>query len=61
MTRVHRQIGVIDTPSGRAAVALSATPSSGVFEDGTAALTAADWLASHAAELPAGQRVSGAS
>lgn len=50
-----RQIGVVETPSGRAAVAMAATPDSGRFDDGTAALTAAArWLGTRTAELPAG-------
>lgn len=53
-----RQIGFVETPSGRAAVALAATPASGSFDDGTAALTAAaGWLEAHTAELsPASAR-----
>ena len=51
-----RQFGVVDTPNGRAAIALAATPTSGSFQDGTAALTAAaDWLAAHGNELPGGE------
>jgi len=50
-----RQIGVIDTPSGRAAVAVAARPDSGGFADGTSALTAAaDWLDRHAADILGG-------
>jgi hypothetical protein len=51
-----RQIGVIDTPSGRAAVAVTALPDSGTFADGTSALTAvADWLGQQAADIPGGR------
>jgi hypothetical protein len=50
-----RQIGVIDTPTGRAAVALAAEPASGSFQDGVAALNSvADWLTVHNASLPSG-------
>ena len=51
-----RQMGVLATPDGLAAVALAVQPDSGRFEDGVADLTQiAGWLRSHAAKLPAGQ------
>jgi hypothetical protein len=51
-----RQMGVVDTPAGRVAVAMTALPSSGTFADGTAALTSiAKWLAQHVGELPSGE------
>jgi len=50
-----RQIGIIDTSSGRAAVAVTALPDSGGFADATAALTAtAEWLSQHSADIPSG-------
>lgn len=49
-----RQIGVLTTPAGMVAVALAALPTSGKFEDGTAALsTMANWLKTRLRELPA--------
>jgi beta-lactamase class A len=51
-----RQIGIIVTPSGRAAVAITALPASGSFADGTSALSAVtEWLRRHVADLPGGQ------
>jgi hypothetical protein len=51
-----RQLGVLQTPTGLVAVALATEPSSGSFSDGTQQLTEVSrWLASHMAELPAGQ------
>jgi hypothetical protein len=51
-----RQMGVLATPNGLAAVALAAQPASGRFEDGTAALTEiAAWLTTHLSALPAGE------
>jgi hypothetical protein len=51
-----RQAGVLAAPTGMVAVALAAQPSSGTFEDGTAALTkVAAWLTAHLSALPAGQ------
>ncbi|MEV0673356.1 hypothetical protein [Mycobacterium sp. NPDC050441] len=50
-----RQIGVLTTPTGTVAVALAALPSSGKFEDGTAALTTmANWLSERLSAVPAG-------
>jgi hypothetical protein len=51
-----RQIGIIDTPAGRAAVAMTALPDSGAFADGTSALSAAaGWLGQHTADIPSGR------
>jgi hypothetical protein len=51
-----RQLGVVPAPNGRIAVALSAQPASGKFDDGTAALNEmATWLTAHLAALPAGR------
>lgn len=51
-----RQLGVIDTPHGKTAVAIAAEPVSGSFHDGRRALDeATTWLAAHLAQLPAGQ------
>ena len=51
-----RQMGVLDGPNGRIAVALAAEPNSGKFDDGTAALTEiANWLSAHLGALQAGQ------
>jgi hypothetical protein len=51
-----RQIGIIDTPAGKTAVAMAAEPASGSFADGTRALSQlATWLGDHLAELPGGQ------
>jgi hypothetical protein len=51
-----RQIGIIDTPSGRAAVAMTAIPDSGSFSDGTSALnTVAEWLGKHVTDVSGGQ------
>ncbi|WP_231744523.1 serine hydrolase [Mycobacterium sp. GA-1199] len=50
-----RQIGVLDTPTGRAAVAIAATPNSGSFDDGVSAInTVADWLRGAGPSLPSG-------
>lgn len=50
-----RQIGIVDTPTGQAAVALAAAPASGSFDDGVRTLdSVADWLLTHNAELPSG-------
>jgi hypothetical protein len=50
-----RQLGVLPAPNGRIAVALAAQPSSGKFDDGTAALNEmANWLTAHLGALPAG-------
>lgn len=51
-----RQLGIVTTPTGRAAVTMAALPASGEFEDGTAMLTAmAAWLSANRADLPAGR------
>jgi hypothetical protein len=51
-----RQIGVLNTPHGKVAVAIAAEPASGSFDDGKRALDeAATWLTAHLAQLPAGQ------
>jgi beta-lactamase family protein len=51
-----RQIGVLTTPAGKAAVAIAAEPASGAFDDGTRDLDeVAKWLKEHLEELPAGQ------
>jgi hypothetical protein len=51
-----RQLGVLPAPNGRIAVALAAQPSSGKFDDGTAALNEmATWLTAHLGALPAGR------
>jgi len=51
-----RQMGVLTTPSGQAAVAIAAQPASGTLADGTQALTKISaWLAQHLAMLPAGE------
>lgn len=51
-----RQLGVLDTPTGKVAVAIAAEPESGLFDDGKRALdAAASWLTSHLAQLPAAQ------
>jgi hypothetical protein len=51
-----RQMGILATPTGLAAVALAAQPDSGSFDDGAADLTEmADWLTAHLAALPSGQ------
>lgn len=51
-----RQLGVINTPHGKTAVAIAAEPASGSFDDGRRALDeAAAWLATRLAQLPAGQ------
>ncbi len=53
---VVRQIGVLATPAGKAAVAIAAEPASGLFDDGTRDLTeVAKWLTTHLGALPAGQ------
>ena len=50
-----RQIGVLPTPTGQAAVAIAAQPASGSFADGTNDLTAiAEWLKGRLSSLPAG-------
>lgn len=50
-----RQIGVLQTPSGQAAVALAVEPASGSFAAGTEALNKmADWIADHEAKIPSG-------
>jgi hypothetical protein len=50
-----RQMGILASPKGMAAVALAAQPDSGTFEDGKADLTEmADWLSSHLSSLPSG-------
>jgi hypothetical protein len=51
-----RQLGVLETPKGRTAIAVATEPASGSFNDGTQELTqVANWLNSHLADLPAGQ------
>ena len=51
-----RQIGVLTTPAGKAAVAIAAEPASGSFDDGTKDLNeVAKWLNNHLEALPAGQ------
>jgi hypothetical protein len=51
-----RQIGVLTTPAGKAAVAIAAEPASGSFDDGTKDLNeVAKWLDNHLGALPAGQ------
>jgi hypothetical protein len=51
-----RQIGVLNTPHGKVALAIAAEPASGSFDDGKRALDeAATWLTAHLAQLPAGQ------
>jgi hypothetical protein len=57
-----RQIGIVTTPTGEAAIAIAAEPATGSFGDGTQVLTAvANWLKDHTAELPAGQCSGGSS
>jgi hypothetical protein len=51
-----RQIGVLTTPAGKAAVAIAAEPASGSFDDGTRDLDeVARWLNDRLGQLPAGQ------
>jgi hypothetical protein len=51
-----RQMGVLTTPSGQAAVAIAAQPASGTLNDGTQVLTKiSTWLAHHLGMLPAGE------
>jgi hypothetical protein len=51
-----RQLGVLDTPRGKVAVAIAAEPASGSFDDGRRALDeSTTWLTNHLAQLPAGQ------
>jgi hypothetical protein len=51
-----RQMGVLTTPSGQAAVAIAAQPASGTFDDGTQVLTKISaWLTHHLGMLPAGE------
>ncbi|WP_253861547.1 serine hydrolase [Mycobacterium asiaticum] len=51
-----RQLGILNAPSGKLAVAIAAEPASGSFEDGRRALDeAAAWLSMHLAQLPSGQ------
>jgi hypothetical protein len=50
-----RQMGILTTPKGMAAVALAAQPDSGTFDDGKADLSEmATWLTAHLSALPAG-------
>jgi hypothetical protein len=50
-----RQMGVLAGPNGMIAVAMAAQPTSGKFDDGTAALTEmANWLTAHFGALPTG-------
>jgi len=50
-----RQIGIVDTPTGKASVAIGVAPASGAFSDGVNAVdVVADWVKSHLAELPSG-------
>lgn len=50
-----RQVGVLRTPSGQAAVAVAVQPGSGSFGDGTEALSRiAEWISDHQALLPSG-------
>lgn len=51
-----RQLGVIETPRGRVAVAMAAEPASGAYQDGTRMLTRIGrWLGEHPDLLPAGR------
>ena len=51
-----RQMGVLTTPSGQAAIAIAAQPASGTFNDGTQVLTKISaWLTHHLGMLPAGE------
>ena len=50
-----RQFGVIDTPRGQTAVAITAVAESGTLEDGNAMLDEiAAWIVEHEDKLPAG-------
>lgn len=50
-----RQMALIPTPTGTAAVAIAAAPASGTYEDGVAAVSRITaWLAEHTGEFPAG-------
>jgi hypothetical protein len=52
---IVRQIGIVDTQSGKVAVALAAAPASGSFADGVSAMNSvAAWLGVHNAQLPSG-------
>lgn len=51
-----RQMGVLTTPSGQAAVAIAAQSASGTFNDGTQVLIKiSTWLTHHLGMLPAGE------
>jgi hypothetical protein len=51
-----RQIGILNAPAGRVAVAIAAQPASGSFDEGTRDLTeVGSWLTAHVASMPAGQ------
>jgi hypothetical protein len=51
-----RQIGVIPTPTGIAAVAMAVEPAAGSFDEGSQNLTElAKWLIAHLVALPAGR------
>jgi len=51
-----RQMGVLTTGTGQAAVAIAAQPASGSLSDGTRDLTAiSTWLTQHLHQLPAGR------
>jgi hypothetical protein len=53
---IVRQIGVVDTQSGKAAVALAAAAASGSFADGVSIMNSvAEWLGVHNAQLPSGE------
>jgi hypothetical protein len=50
-----RQMGVLTTDTGQAAVAIAAQPTSGSFDDGTKDLTKiSNWLTQHLGALPVG-------
>ncbi|WP_024795918.1 hypothetical protein [Tomitella biformata] len=50
-----RQFGIIDTPNGQTAVAITAVATSGSLEDGNAMLDEiAKWIVAHLEQLPAG-------
>ena len=52
---IVRQIGIVDTPTGKAAVAVAAAPASGSFGDGVSVMNSiAEWLTTQGAHLPSG-------